>query len=354
MSNFSLSLLQWNETCSTKKFVLFYGAAGKRGLSNSTPEDLDGLSNACQPATFGVNKEDVYDESYRKAGKPDITDFATSFESSSTSLIDVIRNVLLEGRDEKRGIKVDMYKLNVYVLKLSNSPQAKIRFFKAHKDTPHGETMFGSLVVVFPTPHQGGEFVLRQDGHDWVVDFARMIPETAENPGLLYTLLSNPDLLPEGGYLGFVLRRQYTVQTHMEVKQLWTCLKRNDAVLAGVLSALGITWNVRVLYDNDKRYPRYLHERIVDMDDKKITDVRLYGMGAEEVRYTSLDGKVLAYYDNRRTRKLAKVTEMASMTYAKSSFLAYGNEPSLEHLYGSVYRSRFTFGKPHHQENGIG
>ncbi|KAI6111166.1 hypothetical protein F5141DRAFT_1202876 [Pisolithus sp. B1] len=326
MSNFSLSLLQWNETCSTKKFVLFYGAAGKRGLSNSTPEDLDGLSDACQPTTFGVNKEDVYDESYRKAGKPDTTDFATSFESSSTSLIDVIRNVLLEGRDEKRGIKVDMYKLNVYVLKLSNSPQAKIRFFKAHKDTPHGETMFGSLVVVFPTPHQGGEFVLRQDGHDWVVDFARMIPETAENP----------------------------LQTHMEVKQLRTCLKRNDAVLAGVLSALGITWNVRVLYDNDKRYPRYLHERIVDMDDKKITDVRLYGMGAEEVRYTSLDGKVLAYYDNRRTRKLAKVTEMASMTYAKSSFLAYGNEPSLEHLYGSVYRSRFTFGKPHHQENGIG
>jgi hypothetical protein len=37
------------------------------------------LSDACQPATFGVNKEDVLDESYRKAGKMDVTDFATNF-----------------------------------------------------------------------------------------------------------------------------------------------------------------------------------------------------------------------------------------------------------------------------------
>ncbi|KAI6111169.1 hypothetical protein F5141DRAFT_1112871 [Pisolithus sp. B1] len=218
-----------------EQLVLFYGTAGRIDLSNSTPEDLDKLSDACQPATFGVNKEDP--------GKLDIPSFATSFDIGSTGLVDIVRDSLLEGKDEKRRIKVEMYKLNVY---------GKDSFFKAHKDTPRSETMFGSLVVVFPTPHQGGEFVLRQDGHEWVIDFAKMIPDTAEkacvgyvsffsdiehevrvvtaghrvtltynlyfipekqaipvisSPApyeqrlreLLYTLLTNPDLLPEEG-----------------------------------------------------------------------------------------------------------------------------------------------------------
>ncbi|KAG7096247.1 hypothetical protein E1B28_003696 [Marasmius oreades] len=33
-------------------------------------------------------------------------------------------------------------------------------FFRAHKDTPHSKRMFRSLIVVFPTPHTGGELVL--------------------------------------------------------------------------------------------------------------------------------------------------------------------------------------------------
>ncbi|KAI6138550.1 hypothetical protein BKA82DRAFT_31830 [Pisolithus tinctorius] len=39
------------------------------------------------PATFGVNKEDVYDDLYRKDSKLDITDFVTSLDA------------LLEGRE---------------------------------------------------------------------------------------------------------------------------------------------------------------------------------------------------------------------------------------------------------------
>lgn len=370
---------------SPQQLVLYYGAAGRVDLSNSTPEDLDRLSDACQPATFGVNREDVYDESYRKAGKLDIPNFAPSFDIGSTGLVDIVRDALLDGEDDQRRIKAEMYKLNVY---------GKDSFFKAHKDTPRGETMFGSLVVVFPTPHQGGEFVLRQDGHEWVVDFAKMISDSAEKPcvgyiaffsdvehevrivtaghrvtltynlyfipekqaspvisspapyeqrlrELLYTLLTNPDLLPEGGYLGFGLRHQYPVQTHMKVKRLQKCLKGNDATLARVLSTLGITWDVRVFYDNHGKYPNYLHKRIVDMGDGEVDRYMLgdhMGRGAEEVTYASLNGKAITETDgdNDIVRKLAKVTDMASMTCAESSFLAWGNEPSLEHLYGNV------------------
>ncbi|KIK19542.1 hypothetical protein PISMIDRAFT_107364 [Pisolithus microcarpus 441] len=375
---------------SPQQLVLYYGAAGyppssRVDLSNSTPEDLDRLSDACQPATFGVNREDVYDESYRKAGKLDIPNFAPSFDIGSTGLVDIVRDALLDGEDDQRRIKAEMYKLNVY---------GKDSFFKAHKDTPRGETMFGSLVVVFPTPHQGGEFVLRQDDHEWVVDFAKMISDSAEKPcvgyiaffsdvehevrivtaghrvtltynlyfipekqaipvisspapyeqrlrELLHTLLTNPDLLPEGGYLGFGLRHQYPVQTHMKVKRLQKCLKGNDATLARVLSTLGITWDVRVFYDNHGKYPNYLHKRIVDMGDGEVDRYMLgdhMGRGAEEVTYASLNGKAITETDgdNDIVRKLAKVTDMASMTCAESSFLAWGNEPSLEHLYGNV------------------
>ncbi|KAI6158907.1 hypothetical protein EDD17DRAFT_1617901 [Pisolithus thermaeus] len=63
-------------------------------LSNSRQEDLGKLSDVCQPATFGVNKEDVYDESYRKAEKLDISNFATSFDLNNTGLVDIVHDAL--------------------------------------------------------------------------------------------------------------------------------------------------------------------------------------------------------------------------------------------------------------------
>ena len=40
-------------------------------FAHSTPEELETLSQACQPASFGFNKEDVLNEAYRKAGNMD-------------------------------------------------------------------------------------------------------------------------------------------------------------------------------------------------------------------------------------------------------------------------------------------
>lgn len=46
-------------------------------LGRATEAELDALSSACQPATFGLNQRDVLDETYRKAGKLDTTIFAS-------------------------------------------------------------------------------------------------------------------------------------------------------------------------------------------------------------------------------------------------------------------------------------
>jgi hypothetical protein len=45
-------------------------------------------------------------------------------------------------------------------------------FFKTHRDTPRSSTMFASLVVVFPTAHEGGALKLCHGGNEWTVNSA--------------------------------------------------------------------------------------------------------------------------------------------------------------------------------------
>ena len=39
--------------------------------------------------------------------------------------------------------------------------------------------MFGSLVLVFPTPHEGGALMLRHEGKEWTFDAARVLSATS-------------------------------------------------------------------------------------------------------------------------------------------------------------------------------
>ena len=73
---------------------------------------LEQLAQACQPATFGVQQQDVLDESYRKAGKMDPVDFSTNFNPDSTGIMEDIRGLLL--KDPESSIQVELHKLNVY------------------------------------------------------------------------------------------------------------------------------------------------------------------------------------------------------------------------------------------------
>ena len=54
------------------------------------------------------------DETYRKAGKIDSGCFASTLDPFHTDLIKVIRGYLLEGVQSTTGIKVELYKLNIY------------------------------------------------------------------------------------------------------------------------------------------------------------------------------------------------------------------------------------------------
>ncbi|KAI0365143.1 hypothetical protein BV20DRAFT_954879, partial [Pilatotrama ljubarskyi] len=84
-------------------------------------------------------EDEVFDETYRKAGNLEKGQFAVNFDPFAAGLLDAVRTSLLSGRPE-------LYKLNVY---------GKNTFFKAHKDTPDSESMLSSLVIVLPTSHEG-------------------------------------------------------------------------------------------------------------------------------------------------------------------------------------------------------
>ncbi|KZT24053.1 hypothetical protein NEOLEDRAFT_1135586 [Neolentinus lepideus HHB14362 ss-1] len=297
-------------------FQLYYATDGKDArridLSKATDDDLQELAQACTPATFGRNNEDVLDESYRKAGKLDTSDFAANFfPLSCEDIVCVLREHLLEGHDTNRSIKTELYKLNIY------GPGS---FFKAHKDTPRAENMFGSLVVVYPTPHEGGALILRHRGKKWEFDSGKILatqneprlsyiafyadvehevttvtsgyritltydlyftdpdpaeetrgpsiirrpiskdPRESEFRNVLERSLDDPDFMPDGGTLGFGLKYQYPVKDGMNkildvpinsVSRALRCLRGSDAMVMNVAKELSLKASLHILYAYD-------------------------------------------------------------------------------------------------------
>lgn len=80
-------------------------------------ESFQRLLKDCEPATFGLGQKDVLDETYRKAGKMDTSDFCTNFTPYEHGIIDAVVQALAQSRQvegqRSRGLKAELYKLNV-------------------------------------------------------------------------------------------------------------------------------------------------------------------------------------------------------------------------------------------------
>ncbi|KAJ7468267.1 hypothetical protein B0H11DRAFT_2305835 [Mycena galericulata] len=166
-------------TVKPEALVVYYDVEGENSprridLGQATEAELAALTTACQKATFGMGAVDVLDESYRKAGKLDLSKFAARFDVAG--LLETITPDILAGQSNTDGedkfLRAEMYKLNVYGSSNPLSSPCPGSFFKSHKDTPRAEDMIGSLVVVFPTAHAGGELTLEHAGATWTFDSA--------------------------------------------------------------------------------------------------------------------------------------------------------------------------------------
>jgi len=276
----------------------------------------------------------------------------------------------------------------------------KDSFFKAHKDTPRGETMFGSLVLVFPTPHDGGALILRHGGKEWTLDSGKDATGSSK-PSIRYiaffsdvehevtlvtsgyrvtltynlyfgsaqptdailnvgsneisfknalsTLLQNAEFMPQGGTLGFGLKHQYPVDITKGERssKLLECLKGSDAVIRRVCADLSLDTKVKVMYSDPDDPDLIMLDLIADLSEYGEVEGASYSLRSEPwcgVRVKSFglpaDHKAnkkprYSYhdYDDCREETVWWVTELTEFTTAKTGYLAYGNQASLEYLY---------------------
>ena len=165
--------------------------------------------------------------------------------------------------------------------------------------------MLGSLVIVYPTQHQGGELVLRHKDREWTFD-ANSLTSSQSSPSIAYIafysdiehevlkvtsgcrvtltynlylvdptpgeqapsivpnlkdisnlqstlqdLLKSPDFLPEGGTLGFGLAHLYPVTFKSKLKDMAKYLKGEDAHVYQACLALQLNPSLRMVYDDD-------------------------------------------------------------------------------------------------------
>lgn len=164
--------------------------------------------------------------------------------------------------------------------------------------------MLGSLVIIFPTAHEGGELVLRHKGREWKIGANALIASRpspslayvafysdidheilkvtsgrrititynlymvnmAPDPGAstltpiplhasdfqttLRNLIKDPAFLPEGGTLGFGLSHLYPVSTHVELQGIAHFLKGEDARVYEACRELQLKPLLKIIYDD--------------------------------------------------------------------------------------------------------
>ena len=183
--------------------------------------------------------------------------------------------------------------------------------------------MFGSLVIVFPTPHKGGALLLRHRGNEWTFDpsqelaaerqpaigyvafFSDIEHEVApvisghritltynlyfDDDGPAFandtvsghlsppltrasnenvfreafnSLLANPEFLGDGGTLAFGLRHVYPIRNSL--KHVYNALKGSDAVVYQSVRALGFQPVLYLYYEMKARYSSSFKGALID------------------------------------------------------------------------------------------
>ena len=167
--------------------------------------------------------------------------------------------------------------------------------------------MFGSLVVVLPTKHEGGALPLRHHGREWVFNSADIVsPQNSDSgpraafvaffgdiehevtvvksgyrvtltynlyfgdnksttvPSVLpiddtelkikrslTTLLNDQTFLPDGGLLGFGLSHLYAISQDTDFDELGKSLKGTDAAIKRACDSLFLEVSVNAVYTSD-------------------------------------------------------------------------------------------------------
>jgi 2OG-Fe(II) oxygenase superfamily len=119
------------------------------------------LIQFAERAPYGLGEKTVLDTSVRKVWQIAAKQVRLSGKSWATSLQKIVDQVAVGLGCEAATVSVELYKMLIY---------DQGSFFAAHRDTEKSDGMFGTLVVVLPSAHRGGELVIQHAGREVTVD----------------------------------------------------------------------------------------------------------------------------------------------------------------------------------------
>jgi hypothetical protein len=242
--------------------------------------------------------------------------------------------------------------------------------------------MFGSLVLVFPTPHEGGALLARHRGTEWMFDSAAELsaappssigyaaffsdvehevapvlsghritltynlyfdddgraspvsePLTAPSPqteiernicAAVEALLENPIFLPDGGILGFGLRHVY--QFKEDIGHVYDLFKGSDAALYRAVRSLGFKAELYLYYEH------HGNAGLIDCPP----DFNCGGDFKNQVDLLHDQGGIAIRLRGNDVTPVDWVTPVTTFNCLSSSYVALGNDASLELAFGHL------------------
>lgn len=248
--------------------------------------------------------------------------------------------------------------------------------------------MFGSLVVVFPTPHKGGILLTRHRGQECAFDSAAAL-STAPPSSIGYAvffsdiehevtpvvsghrvtltynlyfdddavskpasisaneqrfrsafqaLLENPQFLPDGGMLGFGMRHVYQLENGRGLEHVYGLLKGSDATVYRTARALGFDPLLYLHYESRPEGTDLVEYGLID----RVIQTASCGLNTFIATLPEYGGLALSFMDPHYVclhveNVVHWVTPVMTFNRQSSAYMVYGNDaPSLGLAYGDV------------------
>ncbi|KAL4244529.1 hypothetical protein ABKN59_009797 [Abortiporus biennis] len=371
---------------SPENLVLYYGRhdeekACRLDFHDATIAEISSLADAC----------DNIASSYCKTGKLDASFFSSTFDIKSSGLLDVVGDEICHLEGEKFKIIAKIYELAVY---------GQSSFSKPQKEVAEEESHFGSLFIFYSTNHQGGDLVLQDDRYHLRYNFSDAL-SSCQKPSLGYAafpnvvdheiaevthgylvalkyklylrrtpspsnshlswnsdysrlqkalraLLEDPTFLPEGGFIGFGLQREYPFRKSLtrddehlhpwerpqnykfDISFLENHLKGDDSIVMRVCQDLSLSPSLKVAM-KERESDSVLFDGLPDLSDENFQDYP-----AELILKGAYDGKVIDSDWGQLDMQITWITALESRTMSEESVVRFGNEPWMTHLYAHV------------------
>ncbi len=124
---------------------------------------VDRLIERATRAPYGRGEETIIDTTVRQVWQISADKVSVGGKYWKRSFETILGSVAGGLGCDRAQVSADLYKLLVY------EPEG---FFKPHRDTEKSEGMFGTLVLVLPSEHSGGEMVIRHGNREARVDLS--------------------------------------------------------------------------------------------------------------------------------------------------------------------------------------